>query len=233
VAFAVAIALVMAVALLRRKPRLAVVAALTMGVPVVIAEITKRVLVRPELVEAPPGWLHNSFPSGHVTIAVAIGIGAVIVAPYAFRWLATVVGAIYAMGIAQAVEVAGWHRLSGVIGATLLVLAVACAGLYILARQGRVQPFDRRRLLGAIAATALLALAGLGFTFVGVFFGLGRLVPVPAAVTDGDLLLAYTSTMLIAAGVIALAFLGFLWLIRPCAIDEEPQSKKPVSTPTV
>ena len=94
-----------------------------MGGSAVIAEVVKRSLPRPELVEAPPNWLHNSFPSGHVTVAVAIGIGAVLVAPYAFRWLATIVGAGYAAAIGMDVETAGLHRLSGVIGATLLVFA--------------------------------------------------------------------------------------------------------------
>jgi membrane-associated phospholipid phosphatase len=52
-----------------------------MGVSVVIAEIAKRLLIRPELVDAPPGWLNNSFPSGHVSI----GVGAMLVLPYSLR----------------------------------------------------------------------------------------------------------------------------------------------------
>jgi hypothetical protein len=221
VAFAVAIALVMVVALLRRKPRLAVMAAGVMGISVAVAEVAKRVLPRPELVDAPPGWLNNSFPSGHVTIAVAIGVGAIIVAPYAFRWLVTIVAALYAMGIAQAVEIAGWHRLSGVIGATLLVLAVASVGLFVMARMGRIQAFGSRRLVGAVVATVVLGLVGLGFAGVGAVFGLGRLLPLPAAPTAGDELLAFTSTLLVGAGLIALVLLAFLWLIRPYGIDEE------------
>ncbi len=218
--FTVAIGLVMLVALLRRKPVLAFTVAAIMGVSVVIAEVAKHVLVRPELIDAPPRWLNNSFPSGHVTIAVAIGIGAVLVAPYAFRSIVTILAAVYAMGIGQAVEVAGWHRLSGVIGATFLVLTVAALGLYLLARSGRVQPFGGSRYIGALIATVLLGGWAVIIGGIGLVFGIGRLVPIPASPTQGELLLSYTATLLIGTAVIAIAFPAFLWLIRPYRIDE-------------
>ena len=218
--FAVAIGLVMLVALLRRKPLLAFTAAAIMGASVVIAEIAKEVLIRPELIDAPPRWRNNSFPSGHVTVAVAIGIGAVIVVPYALRPVATLVGAVYAMGIGQAVEVAGWHRLSGLIGATFLVLAVASFGLYLLARSGRIQPFTESRRLGALVTTVLLGGFAVVIGGIGLVFGIGRLLPIPASPTEGDLLLAYTATLLIGSAVIAVAFLAFHWLIRPYRIGE-------------
>jgi hypothetical protein len=171
VGFAVAIGVVMVIAFLRRKPRLALTAALIMGVSVVIAEVAKRLLPRPDLADAPANWLNNSFPSGHVTVAVAIGIGAIIVAPYAFRWLATIGGAAFAAAIGMDVATAGWHRLSGVIGATLLVLIVASIGLYLLARSGRVIELEGRRLLGALTATLVLGAAAIGFGGTGTVFG--------------------------------------------------------------
>lgn len=219
--FAVAIGLVMLVALLRRKPRLAIVAALIMGVSVVIAEVTKHILVRPDLADAPPNWLNNSFPSGHVSVAVAIGIGAVIVAPYAFRWLVTIGAVFFASAISMDVATAGWHRLSGVIGATLLVIAVACVGLYVLARMGRVVRFEGRRLIGALVATLVLGTMALGFGGIGTALGFAQLLPVPTEPTSADELLAYSSTIVTAVGAVSLAFLAFLWLIRPFAIDED------------
>ncbi len=218
--FVVAIVLVMLVAVLRRKLLLAFTAAAVMGVSVVIAEVAKQLLIRPELVEAPPKWLNNSFPSGHVTIAVAIGIGAVIVVPYVLRAITAIIAALFAMGIGQAVEISGWHRLSGVIGATFLVLAVASVGIYLLARSGRVQPFPTSRRIGVLIATVILGGMALFFGGVGLVFGVGRLLPTPETPTESDMLLAYTSTLLIGTGVIALAFLAFLWLIRPFGIDE-------------
>jgi hypothetical protein len=181
-------------------------------------------LIRPELVDAPAGWLNNSFPSGHVTTAVAIGIGAVIVVPYALRAPTAIIAALFAMSIGQAVEVSGWHRLSGVIGATFLVLAVASVGLYLLARSGRVQPFPTSRRIGVLVATVILGGMALLFGDVGLIFGMGRLLPVPETPTGDDMLLAYTSTLLIGTAMIAFAFLAFLWLIRPFAIDERSPS---------
>lgn len=231
VGFAVAIGIVILVALLRRKPLLAAVAALIMGISVVIAEVAKRALQRPDLVDAPERWLNNSFPSGHMAIAVAIGVGAVIVAPYALRWLVTILGAGYAMGIGLAVETAGWHRLSGVLGATLLVLAVAGFGLYLLARSGRVRPFASRRLSGALVATVILGGAALVFLGAGLV-GVARLQPLSRDPDSSEMLLAFTSTHLLGVGFIALAFLLFLWLIRPFSLDESPASDKKSSPAT-
>ena len=116
---------------------------------------------------------------------------------------------------------AGWHRLSGVIGATLLVIAVASIGVYLLARMGRVAGFESRRLLGAIVATLVLGAMAVGFGGIGTVFGFGRLLPLPAEPTASDELLAYTSTIVTAVGIVSLGFLAFLWLIRPYAIDED------------
>jgi membrane-associated phospholipid phosphatase len=219
VTFAVAITVVMGIALLRRKWRLAATVAALMASSVAIAEVAKRILPRPDLIDAPDRWLNNSFPSGHVTVAVAVSIGLVIVVPYALRWLGAVVAAGYAIGIAQAVETAGWHRLSGVIGATLLVVSVACVGLYVLARSGRVTPFRKRRLIGTLVATALLGGLSLFLGAAGLL-GVGGLLPLSDGPSQSDFLLAYTATYVIGASVVGLAFLAFLWLIRPYGIDE-------------
>ena len=154
-------------------------------------------------------------------MAVAIGIGAILVAPYAFRWLATIGAVFFASTISISVATAGWHRLSGVIGATLLVIAIACIGLYVLARMGRVVEFEGRRLVGAIVATLILGAMAIGFGGIGTVFGFGRLLPLPEDPTAGDELLAFSSTIVTAVGVVALGFLAFLWLIRPYAIDED------------
>ncbi|MFV2064308.1 MAG: hypothetical protein ACC726_12465 [Chloroflexota bacterium] len=119
-------------------------------------------------------------------------------------------------------------RLSGVIGATLLVLAVAAAGLYVLARLERVRALEGRRLLGAVLATGLL---GLGALLSGgaSLIGMTRLLPIPIVPSEGDMALAYSSAVLGATAVIAFAFLAFLWLIRPFAIDEAPHGTGVVS----
>ena len=222
--FALAIGLVVAVALLRRKPLLAGTAAGIILISVVATEILKRLLVRPELVEAPGHWLSNSFPSGHVAVAVAVGIGAVLVVPYVLRALVTLGAALYAMTIAQAVGIAGWHRLSDVVGAAFLVLAVASVALYLLSRGGHIASFQTPRRIGFTLVTLLLGGATLVFGGVGLM-GLLQVLPVStdatlASPTPAQLRLAYTTSMVLGAATIGLVFLLFLWLIRPFAIDE-------------
>lgn len=232
-AFAAAIGIVMTIALLRRKVLLAFTVAAVMGISVLIAELAKRTLSRPELVDAPPGWLNNSFPSGHVAVAVAIGIGAILVLPYSLRWIGAAGGALYAIDIGLAVETAGWHRLSGVVGATLLVLAVAAAGMYVLARLGRVRRFQSRRLVGALLATALLGAGAVAFGGASAI-GVARLLPIPLDPTRGDMSLAYATTLLSGTAVIAIAFLAFLWLVRPFSVDEElPGAEAVADEPTL
>jgi membrane-associated phospholipid phosphatase len=232
IGFAVSIAVVMLLALLRRKPALALAAAAVMAGSAVTTELAKRVLFRPELIDAPPNWLSNSFPSGHVTVAVAVGIGAVLVVPYALRPLTTLVAVVYATGIAQAVGIAGWHRLSDVIGAAFVVLAIASLVLAALALNGRVRSFQRPRRIGFLLVALLLGGTGLILVGAGALFGLARLLPVPADPSPDDLELAYATTLVIGSGVIALAFLAFHALIRPFAIDEPDVVEAPTGPTT-
>ena len=221
--FALAIALVVAIAFLRRKPVLAATAAGVMVSAVLATELVKRVLIRPELIEAPGHWVSNSFPSGHVAVAVAVSIGAVLVVPYALRPAVTLGAAIYAAAIAQAVGIAGWHRLSDVIGAALVVLAVSSLALLWLTRAGRVEPFVKPRRIGFTLVALVLGGAALIFGGGGLM-GLSQLLPVPSAPTAAELRLAYTTSLVLGVAAIGLVFLAFLWLIRPYAIDEPPEA---------
>jgi hypothetical protein len=229
--FALAIVVVVAVALLRRKPLLAAAAAGIMVGSVAVTEALQRLLVRPELVEAPVYWLSNSFPSGHAAVAVAVGISAVLVAPYVLRALVTLGAAAYAMSVELAVVTAGWHRLSDVVGAAALVLAVACVALYLLARVGHIRLFLQPRRIGFTAVALVLGGATLIFSGVGLM-GWLELLPITAEPSlpsppPLELRLAFTTTLVLGAAAIGLAFLSFLWLVRPYAIDEpvEPPAR--------
>ena len=108
------------------------------------------------------------------------------------------------------------------IGGTFLVLAVASVGLVLLAHRGRVVRFPSSRLIGALVASVVLGSVVVLIGGIGLVLGLGWLLPIPESPTRDDMFLAYTTTLLIATGAIAFAFLAFLWLIRPFAIDESP-----------
>lgn len=225
---AIGVALVLGIALLRRKPVLAAASGGIIVAAVVAADVLKRLLVRPELVEAPEHWLSNSFPSGHVAVAVAVGLGAVLVVPYALRAIVTLGAALYVTVVTLAVGIAGWHRLSDVTGAAFTVLALGCVALFLLARAGRVSPLPMPRRIGY--TLVVLVLGGSTLVFAGVgLMGWLELLPNalgsnPAPATPAELRLAFTSMLVLCAAAVGLVFLYFLWLVRPFAIDEPARS---------
>ncbi|HSK52314.1 MAG TPA: phosphatase PAP2 family protein [Clostridia bacterium] len=167
VTFGFALVSVGLVGMLRRRFALGIVGIGVMVSSVVAAEILKDVLPRPALVEGPIWLLRNSFPSGSAAVAVAVLVGALLVSPERIRWIVLLVGAPAAGVIAQATQVAGWHRLSDVVGSALLVVAIGSFGAAILAAAGRVAPtrvggvhprLYRALLVGAGAVIAIGAL---------------------------------------------------------------------------
>src|SRR5690625_3551236 len=96
----IATAIIGLIGLLRRKFILAVVG---MGVIVggqVITQALKRfILPRPELVEVTGDYTHNSFPSGHTTIAMTVLVAVLLVVPYRWRGWAMLVVMTWAVSI--------------------------------------------------------------------------------------------------------------------------------------
>lgn len=112
---------------LRRRPGLLLVPAAVIGCSLLATELLKHViLVRPELIADPRG-IGNSYPSGHTTVAVAIGMAAVLVAGPRLRGMVGLLAAAAAAAAGVFVVTADWHRPSDPIGSYLLTLAVASA----------------------------------------------------------------------------------------------------------
>jgi membrane-associated phospholipid phosphatase len=125
-----AVVLIAAVAIMRRRPRLALIAAASIGISVLSTELLKLiVLERPTL--APSYIFDNSYPSGHTTVGMSVAVAVMLVVPRRLL-IPTALGA-GALGAAFGVAVvaAGWHRPSDAVGAFLLVLCVgaACAAV--------------------------------------------------------------------------------------------------------
>lgn len=121
-----AIALVAAVAVVRRRPRLALLAAVSVITAIAITEILKLViLTRPALY---PTFLpQNSFPSGHTTVGMSVAVATMLVVPRRVL-IPTAIGAgLFGAAFGIAVVAAGWHRPSDALGAYLVVLSVAAA----------------------------------------------------------------------------------------------------------
>jgi membrane-associated phospholipid phosphatase len=98
---------------------------LVLGGSVLLAQVLKlQVLVRPELDEDAV-LVHNSFPSGHTTAAVASVIAVVMAVPRRFAVWVAVPGAVGAGAVAAETVSLGWHRFSDTLGAALLVSTLA------------------------------------------------------------------------------------------------------------
>ncbi len=142
---AVAGLLLMTIALLRGRWRLAIGAGVLVFGSVVATEILKHILLqRPHLVAEPTDWLHNTFPSGHTTIAASLGLALVLVTPRHRRALAAVAGFLYTLLLGVGVLAAGWHRPSDPMGSICLVFSIAClVGAALVVWRGGVAPTDR------------------------------------------------------------------------------------------
>jgi len=119
----------------RRRVRYGVAGALVAALSIGTTEFLKASLPRPDLDLYGSGSpLHNSFPSGHTTVAAGIGLGLLLVAPPLLRALLAA-PAVFVTGlVAVATIVTGWHRVSDTIGATLIattyfLAAAALTGL--------------------------------------------------------------------------------------------------------
>lgn len=120
------------VALLRRRPRVAVAIALVMSLAPLTAETLKPLLAHPHL---QIGLTHidaASWPSGHSTAAMALVLCAVLVAPARLRPLLAALGAVFAAAVGCSLLILAWHMPSDVLGGYLVAalwMALAVAGL--------------------------------------------------------------------------------------------------------
>jgi membrane-associated phospholipid phosphatase len=161
---AIATAALMVVALLRRRPRLAVgVAVLVVGANLT-TQVLKEVLERPQLLDGAPSL--TSFPSGHATVAMSLALALVLVVPARLRVPVGAVGLAYAIVVGGATLTSAWHRASDVLGADLVALAWA-AGVSVwlvapsLAAGARVDREQAPRRLGVRALDAIVVAATL------------------------------------------------------------------------
>lgn len=216
---AVALVVILALGLLRRRLLLGLGAANVVVVALVAAEVLKRALPRPDLVDGPAEIAHNSFPSGHTTIAMSLMFAAALVAPYGWRLWVALLTSLWGGAVGAFTVVAGWHRPSDTFGADLLALGVACTVLALLAGLGRIRrlpahsPARGLVRLAPLAPVALIAVVGLGLGgIVGVVSAV-QLVDASAATStaqDNAFLAGYT----LAAGASAATILALLALLH-------------------
>lgn len=83
-----------------------------------------------------------SYPSGHTTGAVALGFALWLTAPPRWRGWAALLGLAYGAAVGLGVVVAGWHFISDVAGAIMVVGFWSALALAALVTAGRESPAD-------------------------------------------------------------------------------------------
>ncbi len=121
-----------AVALVRRRPRVALAVALVMALAPLTAEALKPLLAHPHMQISTISIVAASWPSGHSAAALALVLCAVLVAPACLRPLVTALGAAFALAVGCSLLILAWHMPSDVFGGYLVAglwMALAVAGL--------------------------------------------------------------------------------------------------------
>jgi membrane-associated phospholipid phosphatase len=134
--------LLLVISAIRRRFGLAAVGASVFGGSLLISHVLKLyVFDRPALTSGYAVAGHNSFPSGHVTAAMAIVLMLMLVLPPRIRPFVVAAGALGVAWVASATVALGWHRLSDTIGGGLVVAAVCClAAVAPVVRSRRAEP---------------------------------------------------------------------------------------------
>ncbi|RKR76420.1 PAP2 superfamily protein [Frondihabitans australicus] len=193
----VVVGIVVAIAFLRRRPGAAAQSGILIVGAIATSQIIKAIAPRPELTSL---TLSNSFPSGHVTIAVVGVLGLATAFGRHLKPFIMLVGTVFAAVVAEQTVAYGWHRVSDVCGAcavSMLWLAIVRSGAAVWSRDPRDTVGRRRHgfvsgLLG-LATVATLAAAGAIFSI-----GIGSDLTVSMATGPGVL----TGARLLSAGVV-------------------------------
>jgi membrane-associated phospholipid phosphatase len=145
--------LLMAVALWRNRPRVALAVGLVIALAPLTAEALKPLLAHPHARIYGDEITAASWPSGHASAATALVMCAVLVAPQRLRPTVAVLGAMFAAGVGFSLVLLAWHLPSDVLGGYLvgtLWIALAVAGLRTAEARSRSRRFGSGvRAMGA------------------------------------------------------------------------------------
>ncbi len=137
--------LLVAIALIQHRPRLAAVAVLTIIAANVSTQLLKSVLLeRSDLLDGMFYALPNSFPSGHATAAASIAVGLLLVLPPLLRAPTVVVSAVVVAIVGASTLVAGWHRMADAIGGVFVATAWGAGFAAVLAWRRGIDVLGRR-----------------------------------------------------------------------------------------
>jgi membrane-associated phospholipid phosphatase len=183
--------LLMVIALLRRRFALAAAGSTVLGGSLLVAHVLKMyVFDRPPLTGGGSVATHNSFPSGHVTAAMAIVLAITLVVPRRARPYVLVPGALGVAWVASATITLGWHRLSDTVGGGFLVATICCLVAAALHASNR----DRGARTGRVPVVAALIAPSV---LVGALYAVSRTATSDNAQLVGAVILAAASCLLV------------------------------------
>jgi len=131
--------ILVAIALVRGRSRVALAVALVMALAPLTAETLKPLLAHPHLQIGSTYIAPGSWPSGHSTAALALVLCAVLVAPVRLRPLVLGLGIAFAAAVGCSLLILAWHMPSDVVGGYLV------ASLWMALAVAALRATDRRR----------------------------------------------------------------------------------------
>ena len=131
-----------AVALARERPRVAVAVIALMTLAPFTSETLKPLLAQPHDHVGAVSIGAASFPSGHSTAALALVLAAILVAPRRLRPLVAAIGGAFALAVGAALLILAWHMPSDVLGGYLV--ASLWAALLVAALRAAERRWPRR-----------------------------------------------------------------------------------------
>ncbi len=155
--------LLVVVSLLQKRVARAVAAVAIVACSVVSVESLKHGL--PLLGEAIPAGRGATFPSGHASVAVSLGLALVLAVPSVLRPAAAVVGAAYAAGVGLSLILLGSHFPSDVVGSFFVCgfwAAAIAAALRGTASRPTISVPGTLVALGAVAGGLMIAASAAG-----------------------------------------------------------------------
>jgi membrane-associated phospholipid phosphatase len=167
--------LLVAVALLRRRPRVALAVTVVLPAAPLCAELLKPLLAHTHD-HAGFQWIGAaSWPSGHATAAMTLVLCALLVAPHRLRPTVAVLGSAFALAVGLSLLILAWHMPSDVLGGYLLAALFASLALAALRVAERRQPSGEAGWRGEdLLAPAVIVLAGTLATAVAVLVRAGQ-----------------------------------------------------------
>lgn len=219
----VALVVIFAIGIIRRRPFLGCGAALAAGGAVAATQLLKYHVLDRSIFASTAISAGDTFPSGHTTVAIACAMGLVLVCPARLRGAAALLAGVYAGLVAVQVQAAGWHRPSDALGSAFLSFGCIAVVAGILAWIRPVGPANARRLPLAEAVLVVITVGCLVLTVVGLQTLTG---PLGWNASQAVQHRAYLTGLATTIGTVAALLAALLLLLRGVELDAPASDRR-------